>query len=309
MQAHDAGTILIVDDTPANLAFLSDALDEVGYKVLVAIDSHSAINQLRHITPDLILLDVVMPGIDGFETCRQLKSNGVTREIPIVFMTALDGTDDIVRGFGVGAVDYVTKPICHEEVLARIATRLRCSRAIQRFRDAVEVGDDTFIAFDNEARITLIAPRAQDLVLEYLGVYIAEGVPLPEPLRQQTDAQYGPATTHPPATSARGIIDHHGKRLIIRAATCAQSGRSMLVLEEDDPARTPSVQELTAAFGLTQREAEVILWVVKGKTNRDIGLILSMSPRTVNKHLEHIYIKLGVETRTAAANKITAAVY
>lgn len=309
MQVHDAGTILIVDDTPANLAFLSDALDEVGYKVLVAIDGYSAINQLRHITPDLILLDVVMPGIDGFETCRQLKSNGVTREIPIVFMTALDGTDDIVRGFGVGAVDYVTKPICHEEVLARIATRLRCSRVIQRFRDAVEVSDDTFIAIDNEARITLIAPHAQGLVMEYLGVYVAEGMPLPEPLRQQTKAQYGSATTRLPAFPARGTTDHHGKNLIIRMATCSRSGQSMLVLEENDLARTPSAQELTVAFGLTQREAEVALWVVKGKTNRDIGLILGMSPRTVNKHLEHIYIKLGVETRTAAANKVTAAVY
>lgn len=308
MQTHDAGTILIVDDTPANLAFLSDALDEVGYKVLVAIDGNSAINQLQHITPDLILLDVLMPGIDGFETCRQLKSNGVTRDIPIVFMTALDGADDIVRGFGVGAVDYVTKPIRHEEVLARIATRLRCSRAIQQFRDAVEISNDTFIAFDNEARITLIAPHAQGLVMDYFGVYIAEGMPLPEPLRQQTKAQYGSTTTHLPACSTRGIIDHHRKRLILRMATCSRSGQSILVLEEEDLARTPPVRELSTAFGLTHREAEVILWVVKGKTNRDIGQILNMSPRTVNKHLEHIYIKLGVETRTAAANKVTAAV-
>jgi DNA-binding response OmpR family regulator len=222
MSTHEMGTILIVDDTPANLAFLSDALDQVGYKVLVATNGYNAINQLQLITPDLILLDVLMPGLDGFETCRRLQSRGATRNIPIVFMTALDGTDDIVRGLGLGAVDYLTKPVNHAEVLARIATRLRCSRAIRQFQEAAETGGEALIALEE----------------------------------------------HPP--------------------------------------RGPSAEVLSAAFGLTQREAEVILWVVKGKTNRDIGLILGMSPRTVNKHLEHIYIKLGVETRTAAANKVTA---
>jgi DNA-binding response OmpR family regulator len=222
MSTHEMGTILIVDDTPANLAFLSDALDQVGYKVLVATNGYNAINQLQLITPDLILLDVLMPGLDGFETCRRLQSSGNTRDIPIVFMTALDGTEDIVRGLGLGAVDYLAKPVNHEEVLARIATRLRCSRTIRQFQVAAEISGEALIAAD------------------------------------------------------------------------------------DQPLRGPSPQALCTTFGLTQREAEVILWVIKGKTNRDIGLILGMSPRTVNKHLEHIYIKLGVETRTAAANKVTA---
>jgi DNA-binding NarL/FixJ family response regulator len=308
MSTHETGTILIVDDTPANLAFLSDALDQVGYKVLVATNGYNAINQLQLVTPDLILLDVLMPGLNGFETCRRLKSNGDTRDIPIVFMTALDGTDDIVHGFGLGAVDYVTKPVSHEEVLARIETRLRCSRAIRQYQDAAEIGGDTFIAFDEEARVTLFAPLAQELIAEYLGVEITEGMLLPDPLRRRLVAQRNAAPPDPHTARPSWVMEHQGKRLTIVATTCSRSGRSQLVLEEH-PMREPSPEVLNAAFGLTQREAEVILWVVKGKTNRDIGLILGMSPRTVNKHLEHIYIKLGVETRTAAANKATVVVY
>jgi DNA-binding response OmpR family regulator/DNA-binding CsgD family transcriptional regulator len=304
MSTHEMGTILIVDDTPANLAFLSDALDQVGYKVLVATNGYNAINQLQLITPDLILLDVLMPGLDGFETCRRLQGSGDTRDIPIVFMTALDGTDDIVRGLGLGAVDYLTKPVNHAEVLARIAARLRCSRAIRQFQEAAEIGGDAFIAFDEAARVTQIVPTAQELIVEYLGIDLAEGMLLPDPLRRWLASPCTAGMPGPPPRSP-WAMDHQGKRLTINATTCNRSGWSHLVLEEH-PLRGPSPEVLSAAFGLTQREAEVILWVVKGKTNRDIGLILGMSPRTVNKHLEHIYIKLGVETRTAAANKVTA---
>ena len=306
MSTPEPGTILIVDDTPANLAFLSDALDQVGYRVLVAVNGYNAIDQLQYITPDLILLDILMPGLDGFETCRRLKTSYATRDIPVVFMTALDGTDDIVRGFGVGAVDYVTKPVNPQEVLARIATRLHCSRVVRQFQDAVEVSGDAFVVLDEQVRVTLITPLAQSLLNEYFGAGLVEGMELPDSIQQQL-AVHGaagepfPRTPHPNTQQS-------GKYLAIRAATCARSARAMLVLEENQ-AQTPSPETLTASLGLTQREAEVLLWVIKGKTNRDIGMILGVSPRTVNKHLEHVYIKLGVETRTAAANKATVAVY
>jgi len=301
----EPGTILIVDDTPANLAFLSDALDQVGYKVLVAANGYNAIDQLQYITPDLILLDILMPGLDGFETCRRLKTSHATRDIPVVFMTALDGTEDIVRGFDLGAVDYVTKPVDPQEVLARIATRLHCSRAIRQFQDAVEVSGDAFVALDDQVRVTLITPPAQSLLREYFGTDIVEGMSLPDSI-QNLLAVHGPAGEPFPRTPhPHSAADRTGKHLIIRAATCTRSARAMLVLEEN-PAHAPSPAAVTALLGLTQREAEVILWVIKGKTNRDIGMILGVSPRTVNKHLEHVYIKLGVETRTAAANKVMA---
>ncbi|HEY9669347.1 MAG TPA: response regulator, partial [Coleofasciculaceae cyanobacterium] len=118
------GVILIVDDTPTNLGMLCDFLTHSGFEVLVAIDGESAIEQAVYAQPNLILLDVLMPGIDGFETCRQLKANPSTQDIPVIFMTALGETVDKVRGFQVGAVDYVTKPIQPEEVLARITNHL-----------------------------------------------------------------------------------------------------------------------------------------------------------------------------------------
>jgi two-component system, cell cycle sensor histidine kinase and response regulator CckA len=121
----DKGVILIVDDTPTNLDVLFDFLVDSGFTVLVAEDGESAIERAEYAPPDLILLDILMPGIDGFETCRRLKANESTKDIPIIFMTALIETVDKVKGLNLGAVDYVTKPLQHEEVLARIELHLR----------------------------------------------------------------------------------------------------------------------------------------------------------------------------------------
>ena len=120
----EQGAILIVDDTPANLEVLVDYLTDSDFEVIVATDGGKAIERLKHIHPDIILLDVMMPGIDGFETCRRLKENDATRGIPVIFMTALAETVDKVKGFAVGAVDYITKPFQHEEVLARVQIHL-----------------------------------------------------------------------------------------------------------------------------------------------------------------------------------------
>lgn len=117
-------TLLVVDDIPTNLKVLLTYLHNQNFKVLVAQDGEDALKKVRQVTPDLILLDVMMPKMDGFETCRQLKGDEKTRDIPVIFMTALTDTMDKVKGFSVGGVDYVTKPVQHEEVLARINTHL-----------------------------------------------------------------------------------------------------------------------------------------------------------------------------------------
>ncbi len=127
--------VLIVDDTPTNLEVLVEYLTGAGFDVFVATDGESALEQVGHALPDLILLDVMMPGIDGFETCRRLKGDEATRDVPVIFMTALSETVDKVKGFEVGAVDYVTKPIQHEEVLARVNTHLTI-RSLQRRLEA-----------------------------------------------------------------------------------------------------------------------------------------------------------------------------
>ena len=126
------GCVLVVDDNPTNLSILVNLLRDVGLRVLVATDGESAIEQIEYVKPDLILLDVMMPGIDGFETCQRLKANANTAKIPIIFMTALSETVDKVRGLSLGAVDYVTKPFEHEEVLVRIRTHLTIAKQRQR---------------------------------------------------------------------------------------------------------------------------------------------------------------------------------
>jgi len=202
-RSDDAPAVLIVDDVPDNLALLCDALGEAGYAVLVATDGRSAIERLRHVTPDAILLDAVMPGVDGFETCRLIKAEPVWNGVPIIFMTGLTEAEHVVKAFTAGGIDYITKPIRPDEVLVRLAAHRKTARTLRQ------------------------------------------------------------------------------------------------ALEERRPEM--SADTLKIRCGLTQREAEILLWVAKGKTNRDIGDILGTSPRTVSKHLEHIYRKLGVETRAAAA--------
>jgi two-component system sensor histidine kinase/response regulator len=125
------GCVLVVDDNPTNLSVLVNLLRDVGLRVLVATDGESAIEQIKYVKPDLILLDVMMPGIDGFETCQRLKANIETEKIPIIFMTALSETVDKVRGLSMGAVDYITKPFEHEEVLVRIRTHLMIAKQRQ----------------------------------------------------------------------------------------------------------------------------------------------------------------------------------
>ena len=120
--------VLIVDDMPDNLSLLHDALDEAGYTVLVATDGPGALARAQQVRPDIVLLDAVMPGMDGFEVARRLKANPATAAIPIVFMTALTETEHVLAAFAAGGVDYVTKPLQPREVLARIAAHTRTAR-------------------------------------------------------------------------------------------------------------------------------------------------------------------------------------
>lgn len=134
----EKGVILIVDDTPTNLDLLLDLLEADGFKVVVAEDGKRAIDLAEYAPPDLILLDVLMPGIDGFETCHRLKANPVTQEIPVIFLTAVSDNLDKIKGLHLGAVDYITKPLNHEEVLARVNTHIRLQNLTKRLTEQNE---------------------------------------------------------------------------------------------------------------------------------------------------------------------------
>ncbi len=124
----ETATILVVDDNPTNLQLLLDYLDELDFKTLIAKSGEGALRQAALAKPDIILLDIMMPGMDGFDTCRRLKEDPETRDVPVIFMTALSDTEDKVKGFDLGAVDYITKPFSQKEVLARLTTQLTIQR-------------------------------------------------------------------------------------------------------------------------------------------------------------------------------------
>ncbi|SDF71510.1 MULTISPECIES: response regulator transcription factor [unclassified Duganella] len=295
----EASIVLVVDDVPENLAVLHDALDESGYTVLVANNGEAALLRAAEAQPHIILLDAIMPGMDGFETCRQLKSNLATRHIPVIFMTGLTEAEHVVNAFDAGGNDYVTKPLRTSEVLARIASHMQTARLVDQARSALDAFGNAVIAMTpRDGRIVWQTPLARTLMQGYM-----VDAELPAWL-QATQLAHSQGQSHPPLTLARG-----SRRLIFSAAEFSENAQWMIVLREESDVAT--IESLMACFKLTQRESEVLNWVIKGKTNRDIGDILGTSPRTVNKHLEHVFIKLGVETRTSAAavalSKIRAA--
>ncbi len=134
---NNSGLILLVDDTLANLEVMSEALENAGYEVATAIDGERALKRVQTYPPDLILLDVKMPGMDGFEICRRLKSDPATANIPVIFMTVLTDTESKLKGFSVGAVDYITVPFQTEEVLARVSTQIKLYYLTQHLEKCV----------------------------------------------------------------------------------------------------------------------------------------------------------------------------
>lgn len=150
MKTNFAGLILIVDDTPTNLDVISEALSDAGYTVAIATSGERALKQLERRSPDLILLDVMMPGIDGFATCQRLKANPKTCDIPVIFMTALSDADSKIKGFEVGAVDYITKPFQEGEVLARVKTHLQLSFLTQNLEQQVSEKNAQLQASQNQ---------------------------------------------------------------------------------------------------------------------------------------------------------------
>lgn len=294
---REGDVVLIVDDVPGNLAVLCDLLDEAGYMVLVATDGERAIETARQVAPDVILLDAVMPGLDGFETCRRLKAQEVTRDIPVVFMTGLTETEHVLAGFAAGGIDYVTKPIQPVEVLARISAHVRSAQRATRARDAIDAAGGGLVVMDAGGTPVLRTRQASRWLAEFFD--LSETDPgLPGAVRAWAlDQVLASSGAHP--GGAKPLMEVRGERQLV--VTCAGAVAGGFLFKLDVARLEPVAVPLADAFNLTPRELEVLLWVSRGKTNRDIGDILGLSPRTVNKHLEHIYEKLGVETRTAAA--------
>ncbi len=284
--------VLIVDDVPENLSLLYDALDEAGYAVLVATNGESALQRARQSLPDVILLDAVMPGMDGFEVARHLKADPVTEPIPIIFMTGLTDAEHVVAAFSAGSSDYVTKPIRPSEVLARIAAHVQSARQTQQARSVLDAYGQACVSMrPTDGALLWQTPLARTLLHKYGGEDEHRLV-----ARIHAWLQAALIKSHPPAQleirgdEGRMVCALHGR---------TDEGECLLVLHEESDVAITKV--LVDSFKLTLREAEVLYWVIHGKTNRDIGDILGISHRTINKHMDNLFEKLGVETRTAAA--------
>jgi DNA-binding response OmpR family regulator/DNA-binding CsgD family transcriptional regulator len=276
--------VLVVDDRPQSLGALCDELEAEGYTVLVAPDGGTALQRLELATPDAILMDAMMPGLDGFETCRRIKADASRAHIPVIFMTGLSETSHVVEGFAAGGVDYVVKPVRTPEVLARLATHVRNARVARMAREALDVGGHGVLVIDGRGRIAWRSPQAQ----RWLAEFFTDG----GEARALAWLQHGNAAVRLERAS-------DGRTLTARRLGDVGFGDTMWLLG----VRAPGTAEATrlSSAALTPRETEVLSWIAKGKTNRDVADILGMSPRTVNKHLEHVFEKLGVETRAAAA--------
>ncbi len=314
-----ATVVMVVDDAPQSLGLVCQSLEEDGYTVVIARDGESALARLQLVTPDVILLDALMPGLSGFETCRRIKQDPALSHIPVIFMTGLSDTVHIVEAFEAGGVDYVVKPVRAAEVLVRLSTHLRNARAVRLAREAVDVGGHGVLLIDAQGRIGWRSPQAEAWLHEF---FPNEGGQLPQAWqRWLMDAEVAAvafavsvdvlvvaanASNPAPITDA-AQVPTTSRALRVRHLGTVGLGERMLLLQlhsqrqsdRNNGANAAASSRVTEAQ-LTPRETEVLSWVAKGKTNRDVADILGMSPRTVNKHLEHVFEKLGVETRAAA---------
>jgi DNA-binding NarL/FixJ family response regulator len=268
---------------------LNAALSEAQMTALVALSGEQALTIARRIRPDLILMDAMMPGMDGFEACQKIKADAVIAHIPVVFMTGLSASEDMVKGFDSGGIDYVTKPIDLKALIARIRAHLVNSRIAAGAKQALDTMGQYSLAVDAEGNILWSTPNTHSLLAGFgadqqwisstLSTYIAPWLEQggKQPLR----------------------IEDLSQPLLIKTMDSQQADEWLLLIEL---ANKPKEEDLLREkFELTPRESEVLTWISRGKTNQEIAMILDFSPRTVNKHLEQIFRKLGVENRTTAA--------
>jgi DNA-binding response OmpR family regulator/DNA-binding CsgD family transcriptional regulator len=286
--------ILVVDDSPDTLGFLTQAIESTGATVLVALDGESALSLTEQVTPDLILMDAVMPGIGGFEACRRLKAVDHLAHVPVIFMTGLSETEHIVRGLEVGGVDYLTKPIVIDELIARVRVHLRNARRSAAAHSALDATGRFLLSVTPEGTLRWFTPQAVRLLRQI------------SPEAQETDFRLPAEVVDWMARAAEGGTEHAtylwslGERKVELAYLGqVQAGERLLRVTQVEPRQ--DVERLRRHFALTGREAEVLLWIARGKSNKDISTVLGISPRTVNKHLEQIFEKLGVENRASAA--------
>lgn len=288
-------TVLVIDDEPATLHVITDTLESADISVLIATSGEAALELLDRILPDLIIVDAVMPGIDGFETTVRIKRNPRLAEIPVIFMTGLTESEHVVEAFEVGGVDYVRKPVNLSELLARVRVHMAQGRAAHASAASLDATGRVMLATDASGALLWCTPRAEGVLAR-----LAPGWSRPEALPQDVRGPVERLIARGAAgASVRVDLAQSEGMIELVLVTRYRDDEVLIRINELNPRK--DVEKLASNLGLTGREAEVLLWVSYGKSSSDISEVLEISPRTVQKHLEHVYEKLGVETRSAAA--------
>lgn len=286
MKHKSSDVVLVVDDSPESLGMLNVALDSEGYTALVALSGQQALSIAEKVPPDVILLDAMMPEMDGFETCRRLKD--LLPNTPIIFMTGLTDVEDVVKGFEAGGVDYVTKPISPDEVIVRIKRHVETAKLALSAQDALDHVGKNIFCVNEQGRLSWATPYVHELLEQISG-------------KDET-----------PWLTLSKLIENWlkiGERVNLKIncftetieLSYERSQNKMHLLRVIQKQAQKSPANLQNSLPVTKRESEVLYWVSYGKTSWEISQILSMSPRTVNKHLEQVFKKLGVDNRTSAA--------
>ncbi len=281
--------VLVVDDSPDSLGMINTALNEAGYTVLVSLNGGQALDIVKRIQPDVVLMDAVMPVMDGFECCREMR-----RQLPltpIIFMTGLSDTENTVKAFEHGGTDYITKPIKPAELLARIHTHVNNANMISRARSALDSVRQYVLSVNSQGEFLWGTPESRKLLSDNGIELESESWSLAEKLKNWLIGN-----------DARNdlVVQTDKAPLTLRYFKAVNEGEHLLRIVGRDVLLDAGLLE--SALPITRREAEVLMWVAHGKTNKEIGEILGLSPRTVNKHLEQIYPKIHVDNRSAATS-------
>jgi len=288
--------VLVVEDNPASLGVLHETLEAAGFTVLLASDGERALAILESVTPHAVLMDALLPGRSGFEVTRLIRRCSRLADVPVLFMTGLSETEHVVEALEAGGVDYVVKPIEPTELVARLRVHLMNARNARDSRTALDVSGQYVISVDDEALVNWSTPHALGLLF---------------PDRPGTSGlrTIGSGSLRLPGAvvewlhrrGASGELPLNVPGFPVRLVYVGSAKRGEHLLRVLKGAAPDSRMCLIEAFSVTEREAETLLWLIAGKSNKEIALILAISPRTVNKHLDSVYVKLGVENRTAAA--------
>nr|WP_307750070.1 response regulator [Sphingobium sp. DEHP117] len=293
--SHRRDTVLIVDDAQDSLRLLTNALEAADICVLIATSGQQALDLLTHIVPDLILMDAVMPGIDGFETTIRIKRQPALAHVPVIFMTGLTESEHVIEAFEVGGVDYVRKPVQIAELIARVRVHMANARAAHASLAGLDATGRLMMATDTSGRFLWCTPMAEKAIGRIAPGWSRSEPALPALFRSPLEKLLAPDSC--PGASIRLGQAPAALELVLIAQY--RDNEVLIRCNELDP--DGDVIKLRDRLALTNREAEVLLWVSYGKSSQVISDILTISPRTVNKHLERIFEKLGVETRSAAA--------